>query len=239
MWLCVAQEWDRFDYAMDDERGPLRSESALPVSWVDYCPDCSSSLVVCSAAGADAREPLQAQLHVRVRCFSSARARSKRSHVMHVGCLRFKLKILIGFLQIATNLAFVVDIPWPRHYISFINTFNLVRDSQWTWRQSRLMLRVLLSGESGLHSVAVGGLRLAIRLLHEIRHHHDHAALRESKSPFFETRLRPFALMLIPCACDYRCWRASCSSSWCRCGSLTSKQPLPLRLGFLFTLFCV
>jgi hypothetical protein len=38
----------------------------------------------------------------------------------------FKLKILLGFLQIGTNLAFVVDIPWPRHYVSFIQTFNFV-----------------------------------------------------------------------------------------------------------------
>jgi hypothetical protein len=27
----------------------------------------------------------------------------------------FKLKILVGFLQIATNLTFVIDVPTPRH----------------------------------------------------------------------------------------------------------------------------
>jgi len=38
----------------------------------------------------------------------------------------YKLKIIIGFLQIATNLAFFVDIPWPQGYVEFIKNFNVV-----------------------------------------------------------------------------------------------------------------
>jgi len=38
----------------------------------------------------------------------------------------YKLKILVGFLQVVTNLAFAVDVPWPRTYRAFINRFSFV-----------------------------------------------------------------------------------------------------------------
>jgi TRAP-type C4-dicarboxylate transport system permease small subunit len=38
----------------------------------------------------------------------------------------YKMKILLGFLQILTNLAFVVDVPWPTIYSRFINLFSFV-----------------------------------------------------------------------------------------------------------------
>jgi hypothetical protein len=38
----------------------------------------------------------------------------------------FKLKIIVGWLQILTNLAFVLDVPWPRLYQTFIQLFDVV-----------------------------------------------------------------------------------------------------------------
>jgi uncharacterized membrane protein len=36
----------------------------------------------------------------------------------------FKLKIVVGFMQIATNLSFIVSVPWPSYYSSFIANFQ-------------------------------------------------------------------------------------------------------------------
>jgi len=36
----------------------------------------------------------------------------------------YKMKIVLGFMQIGTNLATNVDIPWPSYYRAFINIFN-------------------------------------------------------------------------------------------------------------------
>ena len=38
--------------------------------------------------------------------------------------ITYKLKILVGFFQIAVNLAFAVDVPWPSHYRRFIQIFS-------------------------------------------------------------------------------------------------------------------
>eukprot|EP00808_Paulinella_micropora_P002032 g81900.t1 len=38
----------------------------------------------------------------------------------------YKFKILLSFLQICTNLTFVVDVPWPPLYARFINLFSFV-----------------------------------------------------------------------------------------------------------------
>ena len=38
----------------------------------------------------------------------------------------YKLKIILGFLQITTNLAFALDIPWPTYYQQFIVSFSIV-----------------------------------------------------------------------------------------------------------------
>jgi hypothetical protein len=36
------------------------------------------------------------------------------------------LKAIISFLQIATSVAFVTEVPWPPAFVSFIGAFNLV-----------------------------------------------------------------------------------------------------------------
>jgi len=38
----------------------------------------------------------------------------------------YKLKILLGFFQITTNLAFALDIPWPTAYQQFITQFTML-----------------------------------------------------------------------------------------------------------------
>ncbi len=43
--------------------------------------------------------------------------------------ITFKLKILLGFLQIVTNLSFGLSISWPPTFAAFINWFNPVRRS--------------------------------------------------------------------------------------------------------------
>jgi hypothetical protein len=37
----------------------------------------------------------------------------------------YKLKIIVSFLQVGTNLAYVVEIPWPSYYMDFMNVFNV------------------------------------------------------------------------------------------------------------------
>lgn len=38
----------------------------------------------------------------------------------------FKMKIVLGFFQITTNLAFALDIPWPTNYQEFITSLGFV-----------------------------------------------------------------------------------------------------------------
>jgi len=38
----------------------------------------------------------------------------------------YHLKILVGFFQISTSLSFIVEIPWPSYFHTFISYFNLV-----------------------------------------------------------------------------------------------------------------
>lgn len=52
------------------------------------------------------------------------RAVSKRTR--HAPNFTFKLKIIIGFMQIGTNLAFVSSVPWPKYYLEFIRIFDFV-----------------------------------------------------------------------------------------------------------------
>jgi hypothetical protein len=40
--------------------------------------------------------------------------------------LTFKIKIMIGFLQITMNMAFVIDVEWPATYRSFLQIFSFV-----------------------------------------------------------------------------------------------------------------
>jgi hypothetical protein len=46
----------------------------------------------------------------------------------------YKLKIIVGFLQIATNLAYVVEVPWPSYYSTFINAFDVVNLDFLPWQ---------------------------------------------------------------------------------------------------------
>jgi len=57
-----------------------------------------------------------------------AARRGRKSNFM------FKFKIIIGFLQIAFNLSFVADIPWPRMYLDFINSFQWINVDFVPWR---------------------------------------------------------------------------------------------------------
>jgi uncharacterized membrane protein len=45
----------------------------------------------------------------------------------------YKMKIILGFFQITTNLALALDIPWPTHYQTFINAFTLVNFDFLSW----------------------------------------------------------------------------------------------------------
>lgn len=36
----------------------------------------------------------------------------------------YKLKIVLGFLQIITNIAIGLEVPWPQYFLTFINWFN-------------------------------------------------------------------------------------------------------------------
>jgi hypothetical protein len=47
---------------------------------------------------------------------------------------RFKLKIIVGFLQITTNLSFVVEVPWPAYYRSFLDLFSFVNLDFLPWQ---------------------------------------------------------------------------------------------------------
>jgi hypothetical protein len=38
----------------------------------------------------------------------------------------YKLKIELGFMQISTNLTFILDIPWPSYYDKFLDFFDVV-----------------------------------------------------------------------------------------------------------------
>lgn len=40
--------------------------------------------------------------------------------------LTFNLKSAVGFVQIATRLAAIVQIAWPRYFVSFIEKFELL-----------------------------------------------------------------------------------------------------------------
>jgi hypothetical protein len=52
---------------------------------------------------------------------------TSKKKTRHKPNFTFKLKIIIGFLQIGTNLAFVANVPWPTYYVKFIKTFDIVR----------------------------------------------------------------------------------------------------------------
>lgn len=43
----------------------------------------------------------------------------------HCFCISDKLKIILGFFQIATQLVFALAMPWPRTYKRFVNAFNI------------------------------------------------------------------------------------------------------------------
>jgi hypothetical protein len=36
------------------------------------------------------------------------------------------MKIMLSFFQIVTNVAFIIDIPWPTYYQDFINVFTIL-----------------------------------------------------------------------------------------------------------------
>jgi hypothetical protein len=40
--------------------------------------------------------------------------------------LTYKLKILLSFFQIATNLTYALRIPWPVTFSNFVNLFNFL-----------------------------------------------------------------------------------------------------------------
>jgi len=39
--------------------------------------------------------------------------------------LTYKLKIILGFFQISTNLTFSLNMPWPRNFVEFVSIFNI------------------------------------------------------------------------------------------------------------------
>jgi len=45
----------------------------------------------------------------------------------------FKLKIMVAFLQVATNLTFVTEVPWPTAFADFISAFDIVNLSFVPW----------------------------------------------------------------------------------------------------------
>jgi IPT/TIG domain/Transient receptor potential (TRP) ion channel/Tyrosine-protein kinase ephrin type A/B receptor-like len=54
----------------------------------------------------------------------------------------YKLKIILGFFQISTNLAFALDIPWPTYYQSFISVFGLVNFDFIQWSNAGCAVNV-------------------------------------------------------------------------------------------------
>ena len=55
--------------------------------------------------------------------------RCRRSSLVRycaLGGRRYKLKIIVSFLQVVTNMAFVLDLEWPAGFQSFISFFSFI-----------------------------------------------------------------------------------------------------------------
>jgi hypothetical protein len=56
--------------------------------------------------------------------------------------LTYKLKIIVGFFQVSTNLAFALQMPWPRTFVRFVSAFNVFNLDFVQWASVSCVTRV-------------------------------------------------------------------------------------------------
>jgi len=119
----------------------------------------------------------------------------------HAENVTFKLKILLGFVQIIMNMAFVLDVEWPRTYTNFIAAFSFINLDFVPWQSVGCVTAFSYYTKLGLIALLPLLLTLALfvcyllpRYFRDYRTHRDdpasfHAARKRSRRRFWKLLL--------------------------------------------------